>query len=216
MYYFIRDFLSISVVGISLAAVVLGILVTAILAIMLHGAYFAFSGREANSLKLGDIFTGKAGESHLLDNEQTDASAYSDEEKIRIVASFLPFVGIWLSSRYDTAEIRTGRKISSFAVALIILSSFVSGGVGLGVLFSLVYIGIIVVTLVGLFVQKQFFALGFYQSIPTYIEFESHIFASLRYAWSFIRVVFGGEKKANYREVYDEILARNTGKTDSE
>jgi hypothetical protein len=209
-YYFARDFLSISLVGISLSSVILAILVTIILAILLHGAYFAYSGREANSLKLGDMFTGKTGESHLLDNENTDASTYSDEEKIRIVASFFPFVGIWLSSRYDRIEIQTGRRIASFMVAIIILTAFVSWGVGLGVLFAIIYIGLIVITLVGLFVQKQFFSLGIYHSIPTYLEFEAHLFACVRYSWSFVRVIFGGEKKANYQEVYSEILVQKT------
>lgn len=57
VYYFLRDILSVSLFGISIASVVLTIIVTLSLAILLHGAYLAFSGREASSLKLVDIFS---------------------------------------------------------------------------------------------------------------------------------------------------------------
>lgn len=61
IYYFIKPILLISILGISLASVILAIVVTGILAILLHGAYYAFYGREAATLKLGDIFVSSKG-----------------------------------------------------------------------------------------------------------------------------------------------------------
>lgn len=49
-----------------------------------------------------------------------------------------------------------------------------------------------------------------YRYIPTYIEFETHFFASIKYLWMFIQVIFGGERKVTYRKLYNELLARNT------
>ena len=47
IFFFVQDFLYISFFGISLASLIAGLLVTAILAVLLHGAYYAFTGKEA-------------------------------------------------------------------------------------------------------------------------------------------------------------------------
>lgn len=88
------------------------------------------------------------------------------------------------------------------------LSSIVTDSAGLAMLISLFYIGIIVVTLVGLFVQKQFFTLGFYYSIPTYHEFETRVFAGVKYVFMFTRVIFGGNKDFTYENIYQELLGK--------
>lgn len=211
-YYFIQDILSVSLFGISLSSLVLSLVVTAILAILLHGAYFAFSWKEAKELRLGELFFLNNWGKGILENQRTDASGYTDEEKIRIVASFLPFIGIWLSSRYNKNEIRIGGKVWSFGLAIIMIVTILTESTGLAVLLSLIYISIIVITLVGLFVQKQFFSLWFYQYIPTYHEFEAHMFASVRYLFMFIRVIFWGQKNFFYQDLYNQTLSNNTEK----
>lgn len=50
----------------------------------------------------------------------------SEEEKIRIIASMIPFVGIYLARRYPTREIIRARIIGSSLAMLVIAGSLVA------------------------------------------------------------------------------------------
>ncbi len=203
IFFAISDILYVSFFGISLASFVAGIIITAILGVLLHGAYYAFTGKEAAWVSLQNIFQQS---SSWETQAAIDVSGYTDEEKIRIVASFLPFLGIYLSSRYDKAEILLGRKIWSFLTGSIILVSIFTTSIWLSVILSLLYIGIIVTTLVGLFVQKQFLQIGFYRYIPSYRESEAHIFSAIIFSCRFIWVIFWKNKDFSYQEIFSSIL----------
>jgi hypothetical protein len=63
-----------------------------------------------------------------------------------------------------------------------------------------------IVTAVYLFMYDVFLSLSLYAYIPTYASIEAHIAASAISLYDFFRVAFGGEKRGNYRDVYNQKL----------
>lgn len=117
---------------------------------------------------------------------------YSEEAKIRILASFVPFVGIFIAKRYPTEPYITGRKVGNLiAFILITLISFYGGAIS-GLVFMATWASIILFAITGayLFFRGEFLSLGVYKYIPTYTSIEAHIAASALSLWDFFRVAF--------------------------
>ena len=140
-----------------------------------------------------------------------ETGVYSEEDKIRIIASFIPFVGTLVAHRYPRRETIIGKKVSSLAIFLLLTSIvFFSGATTtLTLLLTISYIGLIVVTSVQLFVFSRFLDFAFYSRIPTYLELDAHIKASVLAGINFFRVAFGGTITSHYQENYTRILAHN-------
>ena len=67
----------------------------------------------------------------------------NDEEKIRILASMIPFVGIYLTEKYDHPLMRRGRIISSTVVFIFLFSLLFSSSEGI-VGFLIMTLGILI------------------------------------------------------------------------
>lgn len=116
---------------------------------------------------------------------------YSEEVKIRITLSFLPFIGIILAEKFPLPEILIARKVGNFFTSLLIMSSILFGnGNSLFFIIILIFLSIIITTGVQLIKFGRFLVLPWYTYIPTYHEIEAHGKTSLLYIWQWLRAAF--------------------------
>lgn len=203
VYFFLRSYLTFSILGISLSTIVLAGIMSVFLATLAIGAYKAFHGNDAQENSLRSTFSMPV--TDIMEGN------YTDEDKIRIIASFLPFIGIIIADKFPSPETKMGRKMGNFFTVLLITGIVFSGGTTtLSFVILLAYIAMVVVTAVYLFGYGRLIMPGGYQFVPTYTQIDASIKAAIASAWEFFRVAFGGTKIATYRERYDIYLAANT------
>lgn len=202
IYYWIHNILLFTFLGISIDVVVLTAIVSGTILALMAGAYRAYSGFSAGE---------SSWKSFAMPENSIQEWAYSEETKIRIIASFVPFVGILVASRYPSRENIIGRKIGNIFVFLLLTSVvFFSWGTTTFTMFlTVLYIGLIVFTAVQMFGFSRFFEFAFYGKIPTYLEFDAHAKAWILISFDFFRIAFGGEKKMSYAERYATFLEKN-------
>lgn len=204
-YLFYRSIHSLligSIFGITIDTIVLMLLVSAILLILIVWAYRAYSGINADVLSWRSL---------SIPENSIQIWDYSEESKIRIVASFIPFIGIIIANKYPTLETFIGRKVGSVFMFILLTSIlfFQGSTTTLTLIITITYIGLIVTTLVYLFGFSQFLNFKFYKNIPTYLEFDAHIKASIVTIFDFFRIAFGGMRQSDYHTQYEKFLKEN-------
>lgn len=202
IYRLLYSFLNISLFGITLNSIVLTVIVSCTLLILIKWAYTAYQWIPANESDW---------KSFGMPENSTYEWTYSEEDKIRIIASFIPFISSIITHKYPRYETILGNKISNFS-AFIILTSivFFSGATTtLILILSLLYIGLIVATTVQLFGFSKFLRFSFYDKIPSYLEFDAHVKSSIIRAFDFFRIAFGGQSRSAYQEIYRTTLEKN-------
>ncbi len=200
-YFFLKPLLLYPIFGISLATIVLALIVSVLVGYLVYNAYRAYHGDTATWISLGINSSGMSG----IDN-----SHRTEAEKIRIIASYIPLLGIWISSKYDERSILIGRKVGTFAFIIIVSSSlFLDGATGLSLILTLLTIILIVFSGVSLFTMGTLPIFRIYDWIPTYREIEAHIGASLKWLGGFMRILGGSEQGNQYRTLYEDKLAQS-------
>lgn len=182
--------------SISLHSVILTLMMMVLSGLLIHGAYRAYHGIDARAIRTLSLD---------IENEHVSGS-YTEEEKIRILASFIPFIGIFIAKKYPTEPYITGRKVGwALAFILITLIVFYGGAVST-LVFALTILAVVgfIITAVYLFLHGEFLSLGIYRYIPTYASIEAHISASCISLYDFFRVAFGGTKRWSYHDIYTE------------
>lgn len=108
-------------------------------------------------------------------------------------------------------ETQAGQKVGNFFMFLIITSiAFIAGGIAtLTLIITLAYIALVVATAVYLFSSSRFLEMGIYRAIPSYLQIDAYIKATIVHIWAFFRIAFGGEKTLTYRERYEMYLQAN-------
>jgi hypothetical protein len=203
LYRSLHSYLAFGIFGISIDIIIVSLIVSITLLALIAWAYRAYHGMSASDTSWRSIATPT--------NTLTEW-VYSEEDRVRIIASFVPWVGIIIASQYPRRETVIGRKVGSL-FALIILTSivFLSGATTtLTLIVTLGYIGLIVATAVQLFGFSRFLEFSLYSRIPTYAELESHIQSAILSVYDFCRIAFGGAKWTDYNTRYTQILSNNT------
>lgn len=202
IYYWIHNILLFTFLGISIDVVILTCIVSGTILALMAGAYRAYSWFSADE---------SSWRSFAMPENSIQEWVYSEETKIRIIASFVPFVGILVASRYPSRENIIGRKIGNIFIFLLLTSVvFFSGTTTTFTMFlTVLYIGLIVLTAVQMFGFSRFFEFTFYGKLPTYLEFDAHLKAWILSSFDFFRIAFGGEKKISYVERYNSFLEKN-------
>lgn len=203
LYRAIHSYLTFALFGISVDIIIVTTIVSIVLLALIAGAYQAYHGISAWESSWRSITTPT--------NTLTEW-AYTDEDRVRIIASFIPWVGIMIAAFSPCRETLIGRKVGSLFILLILTSIvFLSGTTTtLTLILTLVYIGLIVATTVQLFGFSRFLEFSLYNYIPTYAELDAHIKASIVSLYEFCRIAFGGQKRTNYQTQYSQILSANT------
>lgn len=203
LYRSLHSVIDIAIFGVSLPLIVITAIVSIVLLLLMIGGYRAYHGVPASESSWRSL---------ALPASTLTNWVYRDEDLIRIIASYIPWIGIIVASQYPRRETIIGRKVGSL-FALIILTTIVflwGATTTLTLIITLGYIGLIVATAVQLFGFSRFLDFDWYDRIPTYTEFESHIQASILTGIDFFRIAFGGVKWTNYMTRYTEILGKNT------
>jgi hypothetical protein len=167
---------------------------------LLRWAYKAFNGDQGQEVILEMP--------ERINNIRWISWVYSvekEEDKSRILASLLPWIGIYISEKYKNPLMQQGRVIGSFFTSIIILSFLLSGTESfLTFVLTAIYIVVFVVEGVYLFIYGRFISWNIFEYIPSYSEIEAHFVASFHSLIEFLRVVFGKEKNGNYRTYLEE------------
>jgi hypothetical protein len=202
IYRFLKEFLMFSMFGFSIDIILLTMIVSCTLAALIIWAYRAYNGVPANE---------STWKSFSMPENTMQVWTYSEEDKIRIIASFIPFIGIIVANKYPMWEVRIGRKIGSLFIFILLTSIlFFSGATTtLTLICTLIFIGTIVTTAVYLFGFSRFLNFTFYNQIPTYPELDAHIKAGIMWLFDFFRIAFGWEHTINYRAQYTRFLENN-------
>ncbi len=116
-----------------------------------------------------------------------------------------------MANKYPIAETLIGRKIGSIFMFILLTSIlFFHGSITtFTLIITLIYIALIVTTTVYLFGFSRFLSFNFYEHIPTYLEFDAHIKASIVTIYDFFRIAFGGIKHSDYQTQYGDFLKEN-------
>ena len=79
----------------------------------------------------------------------------------------------------------------------------------LTLIITITFIALVVTTTVYLFGFSRFLNFKFYEYIPTYLEFDAHIKASVVTIFDFFRIAFGGTRQSDYKTQYEKFLQEN-------
>jgi hypothetical protein len=99
--------------------------------------------------------------------ERADISHLSDSEKIAIIASYIPFLGIFVSARYPSIYTDTGVRIGSVLGALLYISSIGSTATGTTMLLGILCIVCIVGQGVSLYIHDRVVHVPIVEDIPS-------------------------------------------------
>lgn len=206
--FFIRNFLNFSILGITLDTICLIAIIGGCLGFLIRGAYGAYTWMEVHEEKL---FNGK-----YLPNS-IEYKVGSEEEKTRILAAMIPFLGIWLSKKYPSTLITHARILGSFFTFLSILSLYFGGSESL-IPFLIVggYILLFVIEGVYLFIQWHFLLIPILIHLPEYSTIEAYIFSGLRSIKEFFRIVFGGNTRILFSDILKEEIEKQKKITPTE
>lgn len=201
-YRSLHSYLSFGIFGISIDIIIATSIVSITLLALIVGAYQAYHGLSASETSWRSV---------TLPASSLTEWIYSDEDLIRIISSFIPFVGIIIASQYPRRETIIGRKVGSlFAIVILTSIVFLSGSTTtLTLISTLSYIGLIVATAVQLFAFSRFLEFSLYSYIPTYTELDAHIKSAILAGIDFCRIAFGGVVGSTYQEKYQKILSNN-------
>jgi len=200
--FLLRSWMDFSVLGFNIQNILLTIILLTTIISLLQWAYRAYSGTTAEAIK--DIHM-----ENIFHSENTTTRIEHEDDKIRVIASIIPFLGIFIAEKYPHPIIIRGRVIGSTFAFLIMIASLFSSKWGF--LFSITVILsvlLFVVLSVNIFLRGEFVLSGILEKIPTYEELEAHIFASAMSIKEFFRIAFGGQDRQNYHTFYIHEIAQ--------
>lgn len=151
----------------------------------------------------------------IFHSENTTTQIEHEDDKIRVIASMIPFLGIFIAEKYPHPIIIRGRVIgSTFAFLIMTASLFSSEGSFLFSATVILSVLLFVILSVNIFLRGEFILSGILEKIPTYEELEAHIFASVMSTKEFFRIAFGGQNRQDYHTFYvHEIVQYGEKKT---
>ncbi len=197
VYLFARSYIQYAPLGLSLQTIVLTLIMWACSILLLAWAYRAYHGAE--------VWEGEGISIH--ENISTIGGGISwvyaverEEDKIRILASMIPWLGIYLSAKYPDPLMARSRIIGSCFMLIYIVSILTLGSGGfIPFLIVAIYILIFVVEWVYLFIYGRWVSWDILDRIPSCHTLEAHFIASLRSIRDFSGVIFGSEKSGTYQ-----------------
>lgn len=205
-YFFIQKYINIGIpwLGINVATIVLATIVWVSLFYLARWAYYAYlwntpgespswAMKQFSNIEVSWVYT-----------------VQSEEEKSRILASMIPFLGIWITKKYSLPIMIRGRVLGSLFAFLYIISLVFSSEVWL-IPTVILILGIVLFVVEGiyLFLYNSFVSWNIIDKIPTYNEVESHIKAWAKSVIEFFRVSFGKEKTGSYTDHFEWFMVES-------
>lgn len=194
-----RDILKYWIIGFDLYQIIFSVALIFFFLLLIKWSYQAFEWIEAwKILSFSEIKW-----------KNLEEKKFTEEEKIRIFMSFLPFVGDFLQKKYNINEIKTISKVSNFLLFLLFSSWYLGGNVNIfSSIIIIFWIIIAISTLVNLISSSKFLNLKFYSKVPSYHEFKAFLISILIMTKEYILVAFGKEKKNNLKQVFQDFYQK--------
>lgn len=194
-----RDILKYWIIGFDLYQIIFSVALIFFFLLLIKWSYQAFEWIEAwKILSFSEIKW-----------KNLEEKKFTEEEKIRIFMSFLPFVGDFLQKKYNINEIKTISKVSNFLLFLLFSSWYFGWNVNIfSSIIIIFWIIIAISTLVNLISSSKFLNLKFYSKVPSYYEFKAFLISILIMAKEYILVAFGKEKKNNLKQVFQDFYQK--------
>lgn len=194
-----RDILKYWIIGFDLYQIIFSIALIFFFLLLIKWSYQAFEWIEAwKILSFSEIKW-----------KNLEEKKFTEEEKIRIFMSFLPFVGDFLQKKYNINEIKTISKVSNFLLFLLFSSWYFGWNVNIfSSIIIIFWIIIAISTLVNLISSSKFLNLKFYSKVPSYYEFKAFLISILIMTKEYILVAFGKEKKNNLKQVFQDFYQK--------
>lgn len=194
-----RDILKYWIIGFDLYQIIFSVALIFFFLLLIKWSYQAFEWIEAwKILSFSEIKW-----------KNLEEKKFTEEEKIRIFMSFLPFVGDFLQKKYNINEIKTISKVSNFLLFLLFSSWYFGWNVNIfSSIIIIFWIIIAISTLVNLISSSKFLNLKFYSKVPSYHEFKAFLISILIMTKEYILVAFGKEKKNNLKQVFQDFYQK--------
>lgn len=201
VYFFIRGYIGVSFFGIDIRTLIITLIMWGCSVFLIRGAYKSYHGDDSI-----------VEESHLISWEllsfHTSAQTElvdTEEERIRIFASHIPYIGIILAAKYQHPLMVRARIIGSFFMTVFLMLLFIGSGESFfAFIFMGIYIIFIIVEGISLFLGGRYLSYPLLTMIPSYREVEAHIITSVEMLGDFIRVIFGQPKTITYNEAFED------------
>ncbi len=107
------------ILGFSLQSILLALLSSTTILMLLRGAYQAYHGLSAEYSRSISI-------NHLFSNDTAGIHVENDDDKVRIVASMIPLLGIYVAQKYEHPLTFRGRSLGSLLFFAVLISSVFS------------------------------------------------------------------------------------------
>lgn len=206
----------IPVIGVTVHDVILWAIFGWLISQVLIGAYKSFQWEDVGELTWYGFSSIKEGiDSHpraiqIPSITGSDIEWVNEQDKLIILTSYLPFIGIFAAQNYKHDFTRAGVRIGSTLMFAILLANtiFVTNSV---IPSLLVFIYIIIIVFVGvfLFLQNKMIHLPFVENLPSIQDVGYHFRAILRYGKDFVSVIFWKSNTRLYREYFEEVKKRD-------
>lgn len=139
----------------------------------------------------------------LSSNLNLSIEVQTEAEKIRIIGSFIPLLGIWIASKHANTYTLLGRRVGTFLFVLVVLVSYLSGSeTGLSLVLTLLTVILLSYTGVSIFINNSIPFATFYQKIPNYRELLAHAKSLFIWGGELFKVLSGKEAITPYREIF--------------
>lgn len=199
-YFGIRGYIGISLLGIGIRTIVVTAIMGTCSAFLIRGAYRAYHAGDT-TIEQNSIISDELLRFHTTANI---TAIDTDEDRIRIFASHIPYVGILLAAKYGHPLMVRARIVSSGFMTIFLLLLFIGSGESFfAFLILTLYIIFVIVEGVSIFLSGRYLSYTLLDKIPSYREVEAHIIAGFGSLYDFIRIIFGKAKTETYSERFE-------------
>lgn len=196
LYFALKPYIGFVFFGISLHVIILSLLLTLLIWILIFSAYSAFRGSWEGEIVITNTIS-------LPSELILDETITSEGDKIRLIASFAPLLGIWIASKYPNKYTEIGRRIGTLCFILIVLASYISWSwTGLSLILTLTTIILLSYTGVSIFINQSIPLASIYQWIPSYTMLITHLKSGFLWGGELCWVFFGKEVLTPYRDIF--------------
>ncbi len=189
--------------------ILLFVLVVLFLGVLIWHAFRAYKGEFADEVQFHSI-------QKLHETTISEMGILSEREKIIIILSFIPFLGIWISSRFPQMMTKQGESISTWALGVIlVISIWFHEWYTTGLIVTLWYILFVVTLGVQLFVGGKWIEMHILRLLPEIGELNMKITILYLYSIEIFKMIIWKQNTRSYRDLSEELLSQKESATPS-
>ncbi len=176
-------------------------LVVLFLIVLIWHAFRAYKWEFADDVRFDSL--------HKFNTSTTsEVGVLSEKEKIIAILSFIPYLGIWIASRFSSPMTKQWATLGTWAIlSILLISIWFHEWYTTGLLVTLAYIILVVTLSVRLFLEEKWVEIHILWLLPSPENINSYIITFYRYGIELIKTIIGKEANLSYQEVRARILS---------